>query len=184
MTYADRELNLATEAFSAAKEALCLDTDAQMDADARMHSAIVQEVMQNVTQMITKELTQDLEGMDKESLLHSMLSKLAGYVATASGPAAPPAAPPQAAKPRHRAPAPAAPSHFRCACGRGDCDASCDESRLPQRVPLKTAAVETPAAYIRRHQDAARLRQDTRASDLDARRADGEVDPRPLLGKD
>ena len=182
VTYADRELNLATAALTAAKEALCLDADAQLDADERMHSAIVQEVMQHVTQLITKELTQNLEGMDKESLLHSMLTKLAGYASKISGYAAPP----QAAEPPRGAPAPAAPAAPSVAPphgARGACDASFDElmSRLPQRVP-KIAAVETPAAYDRRQQDAVRLRKVARAADLDTRREDGEQDPRTLLG--
>ena len=154
-------------------------------AAQRTHTEIVQVVMQHVAQMITEELTQNLEGMDKDSLLSSMLTKLAGYVATTTRPAAPPAAPPQAAKPPHGAPAPAAPAapsaappHGAC----GACHASCDESRLPQRVPPKIAAVETPAAYDRRQQDAVRLRNVARAADLDTRREDGEQDPRTLLG--
>ena len=106
--------------------------------------------------MITEELTQNLEGMDKDSLLNSMLTKLAGYVSAPAAPAAPPAAPP----------------HGAC----GACGASCGEGRLPQRVPPKTAAVETPAAYVRRQQDAARLRKEARAADIATRREDGEPD--------
>ena len=168
VTYADREVNLATEALSAAKEAL-LDSDEQLDADERMHNAIVQEVMQGVTQLITKELSQNLEGMDRESLLHSMLTKLAGYASKASGSTAPP----QAAEPPHGAPTDGG--------GQLPQRASCGEGRLPQRVPLKTIAVETPAANERRQQDAARLRKEARASDLATRREDDEEDPRPLL---
>ena len=194
VTYADRELNLATEALSAAKAALQLDADAEGVADAsaqRAHTETVQVVMQHVAQIITEELTQNLEGMDKDSLLNSMLTKLAGYVSTASGPAMPPTAPPQAAKPRHRAPAPAAPSYFRCACGRGDCDASCGASRLPPRVPLKASpqsvtAAERGSSLDRKQREASRQRNEARAADLAARRVDGEpdYDPRPLLGGD
>ena len=169
-TQAQQEFDQAQATLEAATAALPRVADAAMTAaqvdsfaqQARDDS--VQAVMQRAVQMITEELSApNLAGMDPASLLDSLLLKLGRCYLPA---AVPPTASPHAAGSPSGTPGTPVAAVLQADGGDG---------RLPQRVSLKTADVEeTPAAALRKQQEAARQRKLTRESGLEARRSNGE----------
>ena len=167
----------ATDALPAAKP----NAQATSSAPAAREDGFTQharaELMQAITQslvnMISEELTQATGEKDKESFLHRMMAKLAGSGSQPTETSAPPAAPPQAtvtppqptpAAPTSEAPAPAVAAPV---------EADSDGSRMPQRVTLKTAAMEQDAnaPSLRRHAEAAKQTKQERDSRIAAGRA-------------
>ena len=182
ITKADQAHIQAKAALAAAKSALQLDATAaapaaREDGSAQqIHTEIMQVVMQDVAKMITEELTEKTEGMDKDSFLNHVLAKIAKLMPVPTMTAAPPAAPPQAAESPPQA-APGAPLSGAPTPAGTAPPAAGGDGRLPQRTPLKTAAVEeTSTAVLRKHQEGARQRKELRAADLAARREGGEAD--------
>ena len=137
------------------------------------HVESMQAFKQSLVTMISEELMQAIGEKDKESLLHRMMAKLAGSGSQPAEPSQLPTAPPHATVTPPQ-PAPAAPtSEAPAPAVAALVEADIDGSRMPQRVTLKTAAMEQDAnaSSLRRHMEAAKKTKQERESRIAAGRA-------------
>ena len=104
-----------------------------------------------------------------------MMATMAGNEAQPTETVAPPAAPPQAAESPPQATPGAPPGGTPTPAGTAPLAAGGD-GRLPQRIPLKTAAVEeTKPTFLVRHEMQKHQREERRAANLDSRREGNEA---------
>ena len=129
--------------------------------------------------MLSEELTQATGEKDKESFLHRMMAKLAVSGPQPAVPTQLPTTPPQAAATLPQT-TPAAPTCDAAApAATAPVEAGSDGSRIPQRMTVKTAAMEQDAnaSSLRRHAEAAKQTKQERDSRIAAGRAgDGTGD--------
>ena len=127
--------------------------------------------------MIDEELMQ--ANAEKRTLLQNLRALIAGNASQPAEPSPFPTAPPQATVTPPQ-PAPAAPtSEAPAPAVAAPVEADSDGSRMPQRVTLKTAAMEQDAnaSSLRRHAEAAKQTKQERDSRMAAGRAgDGTGD--------
>ena len=129
--------------------------------------------------MLSEELTQATGEKDKESFLHRMMAKLAVSKPQPAVPEQQPATPTRATATLPQT-IPAAPTSDASApVATAPVKAGSDGSQIPQRMPVKTAAMEQDAnaSSLRRHAEAAKQTKQERDSRMAAGRAgDGAGD--------